>query len=191
MSGPLPRRLRALLTAFAVVRFGRVLVGPRGRVATVPRVVEPPRGFALQPAPRHAPARRPGRVRSLAPILLAIVVVVAGFIGWNYHQNDNQKTQMAAALVHGDPSRGPQAILRYGCAGCHEIGGVPGPKGEIGPALTDMGNRVFIAGSLENTPENLVHWIQDPKSVNPRTAMPRTGISEAEARDVAAYLLSR
>jgi cytochrome c1 len=46
----------------------------------------------------------------------------------------------------------------------------------------------MIAGELPNTPNNLVHWIQSPKSVEPNTAMPELGLSEQEARDVAAYL---
>jgi cytochrome c1 len=44
---------------------------------------------------------------------------------------------------------------------------------------------------LLNTPENLVRWIVDPRAVNPHTAMPVTGISAAEARDVVAYLYAR
>jgi cytochrome c1 len=33
-----------------------------------------------------------------------------------------------------------------------------------------------------------VSWIVDPRALSPRTAMPVTGIGEAEAREVAAYL---
>lgn len=54
-----------------------------------------------------------------------------------------------------------------------------------------MGSRVYLAGVLPNTPENLVRWIYDPRGVSPRSAMPNTGVSEAEAREIAAYLLSR
>jgi cytochrome c1 len=41
---------------------------------------------------------------------------------------------------------------------------------------------------LPNTPQNLVAWIRDPPGIDPLTAMPASGMSEAEARDVAAYL---
>jgi cytochrome c1 len=47
-----------------------------------------------------------------------------------------------------------------------------------------------IAGAQSNTPDHLVQWIVDPKAVKPDTTMPRTGISEQDARRVAAYLLS-
>jgi cytochrome c1 len=189
LSGPLLRRLWALASAVAVVSLGRILASPHR--ATIPHVVEPARGFALQPAPRRVAVRRARGLRGLTPMAVVLTLAVAAALGWKYGQVDKQKTRMAAALVRGDPSHGPALILRYGCAGCHDIEGVPGPKGQVGPSLTEIGKRVFIAGRLENTPQNLVRWIQDPKTVDPNTAMPRTGISEAEARDVAAYLLAQ
>jgi cytochrome c1 len=53
-----------------------------------------------------------------------------------------------------------------------------------------MGLRGYIdiAGRLPNQPENLIRWIAHPQSVDPQTAMPDPGISEDEARHVAAYL---
>jgi cytochrome c1 len=44
---------------------------------------------------------------------------------------------------------------------------------------------------VTNTPTNMVQWIVNPKEINPRTAMPVTGISDKQARDVAAYFYSR
>ena len=46
----------------------------------------------------------------------------------------------------------------------------------------------LIAGKLANTPDNLVRWIRQPKTVKPLTAMPDMGVSEGDARDMAAYL---
>jgi cytochrome c1 len=54
-----------------------------------------------------------------------------------------------------------------------------------------MSERLFVGGMLPNTPENLVAWIEDPRAINPRTAMPATGIPEQAARDIAAYLYAR
>ena len=43
----------------------------------------------------------------------------------------------------------------------------------IGPDLTRIGSRTTIAaGLLENTPENLVAWITDPRSAKPGAQMP-------------------
>ena len=56
------------------------------------------------------------------------------------------------------------------------------------PPLAGIADRVYIAGVLENTPSNLVRWIKDPPAVDSMTAMPNVGVSEAEARHIAAYL---
>ena len=37
-------------------------------------------------------------------------------------------------------------------------------------------------------PLGLRPLIRDPHAVDPRTAMPETGVTEADARDIAAYL---
>jgi cytochrome c1 len=93
-----------------------------------------------------------------------------------------------AEALGGNPARGPAIAERYGCGSCHTIPGVTGARGLVGPPLLWWSRRTFIAGELPNTPENLVRWIRDPQSVEPQTAMPALGLSDAEARDVAAYL---
>ena len=66
--------------------------------------------------------------------------------------------------------------------------GIAGARGLVGPPLNAMGLRGYIAGRMPNKPENMIHWIAHPHSVDPQTAMPETGISEDDARHVAAYL---
>lgn len=68
---------------------------------------------------------------------------------------------------------------------------MPGARGKVGPSLSDLAGRVYIGGSLTNGSANLVRWLINPRAVNERSAMPVTGISEAEARIVTAYLLSK
>ncbi len=91
-------------------------------------------------------------------------------------------------VIGGDARRGENRILAYGCAACHTIPGVAGATGNVGPPLTRFGERTYIAGVLRNSPANLVHWIRNPQMVVPGNAMPDMGISETEARDIAAYL---
>ncbi|HSJ53106.1 MAG TPA: c-type cytochrome [Anaerolineae bacterium] len=91
-------------------------------------------------------------------------------------------------VVGGDPSRGAQAITSYGCSGCHTIPGIRGAQGVVGPPLDFWADRVYIAGLLRNETDNLIRWIQDPQSILPGGAMPNMGVSEADARDIAAYL---
>jgi cytochrome c2 len=94
----------------------------------------------------------------------------------------------AAALTMGSPARGKDAINRHGCATCHQIPGIGGTQGLVGPPLKGIANRSYVAGTLVNAPENMTRWIQNPQAVDQKTAMPNLGLSEAEARDVAAYL---
>ena len=90
-----------------------------------------------------------------------------------------------------DPDRGQRLIAERGCTACHTIPGVSGPASRVGPPLGNMARQAYVAGLLPNTPENLVRWLMDPPAVNPRTAMPDTGLQRADAEDIAAYLLRR
>lgn len=88
----------------------------------------------------------------------------------------------------GDPHRGKTTIERYRCGACHNIPGIPGARGLVGPPLTQFGSRTFVGGEVPNTPDNLVKWIMSPQSIEPATAMPTLGLNEQEGRDAAAYL---
>lgn len=88
------------------------------------------------------------------------------------------------------PRRGQDAIIHYGCGACHVIPGVPGAQGEVGPPLTSWSRRSMIAGLLYNDPNNLVTWIQHPQSIAPGVDMPDLGVTDGDARDIAAYLLT-
>lgn len=87
----------------------------------------------------------------------------------------------------GDPARGKALVTRYGCNTCHSIPGIEGASATVGPPLDRFGRRVYAGGRL-NTPEHLVEWIRDPPAVDPRTPMPSVGVTEADARDLAAFL---
>jgi cytochrome c2 len=91
-------------------------------------------------------------------------------------------------VAGGNPERGVAAIAAYGCGGCHTIPGVPGAEGTVGPPLTDFAARGYVAGVQPNWPRHLVRWIIDPPAISPQTAMPALGVSEQDARDIAAYL---
>lgn len=93
------------------------------------------------------------------------------------------------ATIEGDPRRGEAAVARYGCGTRHVIPGVSRARGKVGPPLTDFAQRTYIAGNAYNTASNLAAWIRRPDSVEPGTVMPTLGLTEQEARDVAAYLL--
>jgi cytochrome c len=88
----------------------------------------------------------------------------------------------------GDPVRGEMALRQYACTACHVIPGVTGADGYVGPSLEHLATRVYIAGILANTPENMIRWLRNPPEIRPGTAMPDLGVTERDARDMAAYL---
>jgi cytochrome c2 len=94
----------------------------------------------------------------------------------------------AALLTDGDPRRGAAIIRDTGCGSCHTIPGIRGADGKVGPPLDFFSLRTYIAGRIPNTPENLAGWLRRPQSVDPQTAMPDLGLTQAQANDVVAYL---
>jgi cytochrome c2 len=102
------------------------------------------------------------------------------------HELDPARELMT--FTGGDAARGKQAIRRNACPTCHVIPGISEAKGLVGPPLDRFAERVYVGGVLPNTPDDLVAWIMDPPSIDPLIAMLASGISKAEARDIAAYL---
>lgn len=118
--------------------------------------------------------------------------LVAGAIGVGAAGNQIEARQRLELRVHaltgGDPREGRKLIHDKSCGGCHEVPGVPSAVGKVGPSLESIAGRAYVAGRLQNNPENLETWIVDPQSVDPGNAMPATGVTPGQARDIAAYL---
>lgn len=83
---------------------------------------------------------------------------------------------------------GAALIAVTGCGACHAIPGIANADGVVGPPLQGIGRRIYIAGVLRNSPENLARWIAHPQKFVPGNAMPDMDISETDARVMAAYL---
>jgi len=99
-----------------------------------------------------------------------------------------ESSRSSGDLGGGDPERGAVIIVREACGACHQIPGIQAADGQVGPPLGGVGRRTIIAGMLANTPQNMAYWVRRPQAVVPGNAMPDVGLSEAQARDVAAYL---
>jgi cytochrome c2 len=131
----------------------------------------------------------PWRAAKLSVLLgIALIALILGGAGGNYLRDAQKRSYDAIRMTRGEPDKAQNAISQYGCAACHDIPGVHSPGGLAGPSLSGIAQRLYVGGAIENTPENLVRWIVNPKQINAKTAMPVTGISESEARNVAAYL---
>ena len=96
--------------------------------------------------------------------------------------------RVAISADAGDAHNGAKLIARLGCGGCHNIDGIRDAVGNVGPPLTHVGTRIYLAGVLENTPKNMIAWLRHPQRFVPRNAMPDIGLGERDARDIAAYL---
>jgi len=103
---------------------------------------------------------------------------------------DGGRKEGAHAVTGGDPDRGAAWVTKYGCGSCHTIPGIRGAQGRVGPALSGLESRIYVAGKLPNQPGNLIRWIENPHAIDDRTAMPNLGVTHTAARDIAAYLYS-
>ena len=88
----------------------------------------------------------------------------------------------------GDPNRGKFAIEQYACVTCHRIPGIVGEHAPVGPPLERIATRQFLGGVIANNAENMVRWLREPQKIHPHTAMPDLGVTDRDARDIAAYL---
>jgi cytochrome c1 len=145
-------------------------------------------GEAVQRSPLGK-SRRVGLWLVGTLVLLAIIAGIA--IAYQSWALMAQQRKEAITRTGGDPDRAPALLVTYGCVNCHNVPGMNAPSGNVGPSLSGVGKRAYIAGVLANTPDNLERWIVDPQTVDPKAAMPKTGITPAEARDVAAYLYAQ
>ncbi len=100
-----------------------------------------------------------------------------------------QDTAAAAPARSAEYAAGEKLFLTKGCIGCHSLQAVGAPKGLIGPNLSNVGARSYIAaGWLRNTDENLERWIREPQAVKKGVLMPNLGVTVEEARALRAYL---
>lgn len=91
-------------------------------------------------------------------------------------------------VATADAGRGKEIIERVGCGSCHTISGIAWPKGEVGPGLHGLADRALIAGRLPNRPDVVAAYVRDAPAMVPGSAMPAMPVSNAEARDITAYL---
>lgn len=95
-----------------------------------------------------------------------------------------------AVSTGGDSAAGGQDLYRLGCGSCHTIPGIIGARGKVGPSLEGIAGHSYVAGQLPNQPSNLERWIQHPHAIHPDSLMPELGVTDAQSRDIAAYLYS-
>ena len=92
----------------------------------------------------------------------------------------------------GDASAatGRRLVSEKGCVACHIFPDVTWPRGGLGPSLEGFARQGLIAGRLPNQPGVLMQFVRNAPALVPGTAMPSILMTDQEARDVTAYLLT-
>jgi cbb3-type cytochrome oxidase cytochrome c subunit len=103
-----------------------------------------------------------------------------------YIWTKSQPLDLETPPVRGDAARGRQVIDARGCLGCHRIGENPKTRGsygrDFGPALDRVGDKVNETW--------LYNWLKNPKRYFRDTYMPDLRLTDQEAADTAAYLMT-
>jgi cytochrome c len=97
------------------------------------------------------------------------------------------------APIAGDAAAGRTLFTAKGCIACHTAQGVQGATGTIGPNLNGIGDpakRPTLTDGAANTPEHIREWIKDPQKLKPGTMMPNLQLTDKEADDLTALLLT-
>jgi len=88
----------------------------------------------------------------------------------------------------GDPRRGKTLLETIGCQGCHVVSentNVRQERGtsyDVAPELTRVGSKV--------NPDWAYDWLKNPRHYNPTTRMPNLRLTDGEARDLVAHLMT-
>lgn len=94
-----------------------------------------------------------------------VVESEAAFNKWLDKQRD------PAAEMTGDAAEGASLFVSRACVTCHTIRGTDS-IGTIGPDLTHVASRAYIAGGiLENTTADVSAWLSDPQGLKPGNKM--------------------
>lgn len=87
----------------------------------------------------------------------------------------------------GDAGAGKKLVETVGCVGCHMVEGIDDKWNAVGerrgPYLTGLGSKVDA--------DWLVSWVKNPSHFQEDTVMPSFRLTDKEANDIAAFLLSQ
>lgn len=155
--------------------------GPFAAGSTPPSVEVP------VPATGHALKNKPEKLAVFFILLIPFLIIPVAIVFLAFR---HIPVQSQPIVPNGNVSQGQVLLESWGCGSCHTIPGVTGATGKVGPALDHLSDRSYIAGHLQNTPENMIQWIMNPQEVSPGVDMPDSNVPEGVARDMAAYLYS-
>ncbi|HSU19568.1 MAG TPA: cytochrome c oxidase subunit II [Acidobacteriaceae bacterium] len=108
----------------------------------------------------------------------------------NAPPRDASVTNMQQASEAVNATTGQQIFEQQACINCHTVRGTIA-NGRYGPDLTHLMSRDTIgAGILQNTPQHLQEWVNDPNDAKPGCLMPAMHLTDKQNAQITAYLLT-
>ncbi|MGZ6142458.1 MAG: c-type cytochrome, partial [Myxococcales bacterium] len=103
--------------------------------------------------------------------------------------NSEKAPLLAATAPKGDAAKGKETFESVGCKACHVTEkGSTARRSEGSPERDYAPNLWNVADKAK--PEWIYSWVKNPKAMWPETKMPDLRLSDAEAANVTAYLLT-
>lgn len=134
---------------------------------------------------RNPNTLRPALIRRMPKFNLtqAEIKTISDYIQTAYQAPGFDSQALDVHILNGEAvARGKELFYaRYGCQSCH-IADYKKDKGYVGPPLAGAGNRrpaVWI-----------YKWLKNPQGVTPGTLMPNPNVTDEEARDLTAFLMT-
>lgn len=112
---------------------------------------------------------------------------LAAFFAWvGKVDTNNWPPQPITNLAGSTSANGELLFQQKGCIGCHMVNGT-GAQGP-GPDLSHIATQPY--DGLDNSPEFLSKWLEDPVAQKPDTTMPRLTLTPGERDALVQYLSS-
>ena len=92
--------------------------------------------------------------------------------------------------VEGNAEKGKELVASVGCMACHQIQKSPDNQPTTRELLRRQHGPNLIGLGSKTTKEWVFNWLKDPQRYHPLTRMPSLRLTDQEAADIAAYLVS-
>ncbi|HEX9669924.1 MAG TPA: c-type cytochrome [Thermoanaerobaculia bacterium] len=111
---------------------------------------------------------------------------IAGIVAYLWQESERPRYPAPPA---GDPTAGRLLFETVGCAGCHVLDG-KAKRDDFFPTINRLHGPNLVRTGSKVDPGWLYAWVRNPKQYFPETNMPDLRLTDREAADVTAYLLS-
>lgn len=179
---PVGRRVRVDATSGDVIH-SLWVPNLQGKIDLVPGRTHSLSLQADRPGVSRAPCAEYCGMQHAHMTLLVIAHAPADFERWLANER-------LAAVPPADSLRAAGAALfaRAQCAYCHLVRGTSS-LGKLGPVLTHFASRRTIAAAtLDNTPEHLTAWLENPQRLKPGTRMPAVPLTPSDLTALVAFV---